>query len=49
DTFITAEEKQVNAGAYAAGSLLASVPAFALFMYLQRYIIGGLSDGAVKG
>ncbi|APJ38092.1 sugar ABC transporter permease [Mycoplasmopsis pullorum] len=49
DTFITAEEKQVNAGAYAAGSLLASIPAFALFMYLQRYIIGGLSDGAVKG
>ncbi|WP_322908796.1 sugar ABC transporter permease [Mycoplasmopsis felis] len=49
DIFINAEPKHVNAGAYAAGSLLASIPAFALFMYLQRYIVGGLSDGAVKG
>ncbi|EIE40934.1 sugar ABC transporter permease [Mycoplasmopsis canis] len=49
DTFITAEQKHVNFGAYSAGSILASLPAFALFMYLQRYIVGGLSDGAVKG
>lgn len=49
DIFINADPKQVNAGAYAAGSILASLPAFTLFMYLQRYIVGGLSDGAVKG
>ncbi|WP_027120985.1 sugar ABC transporter permease [Mycoplasma leonicaptivi] len=49
DTFITAEPKHVNQGAYVAGSLLASIPAFALFMYLQKFIVGGLSDGAVKG
>ncbi|MBN4083599.1 sugar ABC transporter permease [Mycoplasma sp. CSL10137] len=47
--FIDTEPKHVNAGAYAAGSILASAPAFVLFMYLQRYIVGGLSDGAVKG
>ncbi|QJB71438.1 sugar ABC transporter permease [Mycoplasma sp. 1654_15] len=49
DTFLNADPKQVNAGAYAAGSLLASLPAFCLFMYLQKYIVGGLSEGAVKG
>ncbi|BBA22283.1 sugar ABC transporter permease [Mycoplasmopsis bovirhinis] len=49
DTFINAEQKHVNYGAYSAGSILASLPAFTLFMYLQRYIVGGLSDGAVKG
>ncbi|TDV24216.1 arabinogalactan oligomer/maltooligosaccharide transport system permease protein [Mycoplasmopsis mustelae] len=49
DTFLSADPQHINAGAYAAGSLLASIPAFALFMYLQKYIIGGLSDGAVKG
>lgn len=49
DIFLNAEPKHVHAGAYAAGSILASIPAFCLFMYLQRYIVGGLSDGAVKG
>lgn len=49
DTFINTDSKYVNAGAYGAGSLLASLPAFCLFMYLQKYIVGGLSDGAVKG
>lgn len=49
DIFLNAEEKHKNAGAYAAGSILASLPAFCLFMYLQKYIVGGLSEGAVKG
>ncbi|ATP59849.1 Maltose transport system permease protein malG [Mesomycoplasma dispar] len=49
ETFINVEPKHVNAGAYAAGALLAAVPALALFMYLQKYIVGGLSEGAVKG
>ncbi|WP_426461044.1 sugar ABC transporter permease [Mycoplasma hafezii] len=42
-------QQDIQAGAYTMGTLLASIPAFALFMYLQRFIIGGLSDGAVKG
>jgi len=36
-------------GYFAAGSLLAAVPAAALFMWLQRFIVGGLAQGAVKG
>ena len=33
----------------AAGSLMAAVPAVALFMWLQKYIVNGLTQGAVKG
>ena len=36
-------------GLYAAGSLLVSVPVVALFLVLSRYLIGGLTLGAVKG
>lgn len=38
-----------NWGPFAAGSLLASVPIIIVFMTLQRYIIGGLTAGSVKG
>lgn len=36
-------------GVFAAGALLAAVPVIALYMFLQRYIVGGLTAGAVKG
>ena len=36
-------------GLYAAGSLLVSVPVVALFLFLSRYLISGLTLGAVKG
>ena len=36
-------------GFFAAGALLAALPAAALFMWLQRYIVSGLTQGAVKG
>jgi arabinogalactan oligomer/maltooligosaccharide transport system permease protein len=36
-------------GPFAAGTLLAAVPAAALFMSLQKWLIGGLTQGAVKG
>jgi arabinogalactan oligomer/maltooligosaccharide transport system permease protein len=36
-------------GYFAAGSLLAAIPAALLFMWLQRWIVSGLSQGAVKG
>ncbi|MGZ9414038.1 sugar ABC transporter permease [Mycoplasma sp. 1012] len=49
DSFITAEDKEINVGAYSAGALLASIPPFVLFMFSQRHIVGGLSEGAVKG
>ena len=36
-------------GPFAAGTLLAAIPAAALFMSLQKWLIGGLTQGAVKG
>jgi len=36
-------------GFFAAGALMAAVPAAALFIWLQRFIVSGLSQGAVKG
>jgi arabinogalactan oligomer/maltooligosaccharide transport system permease protein len=38
-----------NWGPFAAGALLAAVPATLLFAWLQRYIVSGLTQGAVKG
>jgi arabinogalactan oligomer/maltooligosaccharide transport system permease protein len=38
-----------NWGPFAAGSLIAAVPLVILFLSLQRYIVGGLVSGAVKG
>jgi ABC-type maltose transport system permease subunit len=40
---------ETNWGPFAAGSLLTSVPIVILFLSLQRYIINGLTAGAVKG
>jgi arabinogalactan oligomer/maltooligosaccharide transport system permease protein len=36
-------------GPFAAGTLLAAIPAAALFKSLQKWLIGGLTQGAVKG
>jgi arabinogalactan oligomer/maltooligosaccharide transport system permease protein len=36
-------------GPFAAGTLLAAIPAAALFMSLQKWIVSGLTQGAVKG
>ncbi|MDX2013445.1 MAG: sugar ABC transporter permease [Myxococcaceae bacterium] len=36
-------------GHFAAGALLVSAPVMALFFALQRYLVGGLTAGAVKG
>jgi arabinogalactan oligomer / maltooligosaccharide transport system permease protein len=36
-------------GPFTAGALLAAVPVTLLFLFLQRWIIGGLTQGAVKG
>lgn len=38
-----------NWGAFAAGSILASIPIVVIFLSLQRYIIAGLTAGSVKG
>jgi ABC-type maltose transport system permease subunit len=36
-------------GVFAAGSLVAATPIVLLYLSLQRYIVGGLTAGAVKG
>lgn len=38
-----------NWGAFAAGSILASIPIVVIFLSLQRYIVAGLTAGSVKG
>ena len=38
-----------NWGLFAAGTILAAIPVLALFFGLQRYIVGGLTAGSVKG
>ena len=47
-SFIGADFGQ-NWGAFAAGSVLASIPLVAIFLSLQKYIVGGVTAGAVKG
>lgn len=34
---------------FAAGAVLAAIPIVALFLYLQKYIVSGLTGGSVKG
>jgi arabinogalactan oligomer / maltooligosaccharide transport system permease protein len=36
-------------GYFAAGSIIVAIPVAALFMYLQKYLVSGLTAGAVKG
>lgn len=36
-------------GPFAMGALIASIPVVVLFQFLQRYIVGGITAGAVKG
>lgn len=36
-------------GLFSAGAVIAALPILALFLSLQRYIVGGLTSGSVKG
>ena len=42
-------DRSGNLGVFAAGALLTAIPVVLLFQYLQRYIVGGLTAGGVKG
>jgi arabinogalactan oligomer/maltooligosaccharide transport system permease protein len=44
-----ADQFNVRWGPFAAGALLAGIPVIVLFQFLQRYIVSGLTQGAVKG
>lgn len=43
------EQFSQNWGVFAAGAILGSLPLIILFQFLQRYIVGGLLAGSVKG
>ena len=42
-------ERNTNFGIFAAGTLLTAIPTVLVFQFLQRYIVSGLTAGAVKG
>jgi arabinogalactan oligomer / maltooligosaccharide transport system permease protein len=41
--------KEANWGLFTAGAVITALPVLALFLYLQKYIVGGLTAGSVKG
>ena len=43
------DQLNANWGLFAAGAVIASVPILALFLFLQKYIVSGLTTGSVKG
>jgi arabinogalactan oligomer/maltooligosaccharide transport system permease protein len=43
------QARNTNFGLFSAGAVLLAIPTVLLFQYLQRYIVGGLTAGAVKG
>lgn len=46
---LIADRRDTNFGAFSAGTLLTAIPTVVLFYSLQRYIVGGLTAGSVKG
>jgi arabinogalactan oligomer / maltooligosaccharide transport system permease protein len=46
---LVAGERNANFGMFAAGTLLTAIPTVILFYSMQKYIVGGLTSGAVKG
>jgi arabinogalactan oligomer/maltooligosaccharide transport system permease protein len=38
-----------NWGLFAAGAVISAIPVLLLFQFLQRYVVGGLTAGSVKG
>lgn len=43
------EEQSANWGLFTAGAVIASLPILVAFLAFQRYIVGGLTAGSVKG
>jgi arabinogalactan oligomer/maltooligosaccharide transport system permease protein len=40
---------QENWGAFAAGALIATLPVMILFIWLQKFVVSGLTAGSLKG
>lgn len=43
------DERNAPWSLFAAGAVVAAIPIILLFMYLQKYIVAGLTAGGVKG
>ncbi|WP_372433167.1 sugar ABC transporter permease [Myceligenerans indicum] len=43
------DERNAPWGLFSAGAVLAAIPVVVLFLLLQKYIVGGLTAGSVKG
>ena len=48
-TKLVANPRYADWSAFSAGAVMAAVPVMILFLFLQRYIVGGLTAGATKG
>ncbi len=46
---LVSAERNSNFGVFSAGAIIVAIPTVALFQFLQRYIVGGMTAGAVKG
>jgi hypothetical protein len=46
---LIADDRSNNLGVFAAGAVLTAIPVIGLFLYLQRFIVGGMTAGGVKG
>ena len=46
---LAADERTAPWGVFAADAVIAAVPVVLLFLFLQKYIVGGLTAGSVKG
>ncbi|GGI44744.1 arabinogalactan oligomer/maltooligosaccharide transport system permease protein [Agromyces flavus] len=47
-TKLVSNPRYADWAAFSAGAVIAALPVVLLFLYLQKYIVGGLSAGAVK-
>ncbi|MDR2722140.1 MAG: sugar ABC transporter permease [Cellulomonadaceae bacterium] len=46
---LVSNQTNANWGVFAAGAVIAALPVLILFQLLQKYIVGGLTAGSVKG
>jgi arabinogalactan oligomer/maltooligosaccharide transport system permease protein len=42
-------DKSSQWGYFSAGSIIVSIPVVFLFLFLQKYLVSGLTAGSVKG
>lgn len=46
---IAGDQRNANFGMFAAATLITAIPTVGVFLWLQKYIVSGLTAGAVKG